>query len=63
MVRAVQASGRTGWYCRVLEDGGCFVAKVFRGPDAGALLGHMRLFFRDVLVAKPASSRNSSDCA
>lgn len=45
---------------RVLLPGGAFVAKVFRGPDSASLLSHVRLFFSDVVVAKPASSRASS---
>ena len=44
----------------VLEDGGCFVAKIFRGRDVGLLYGQLRLLFTRVSVAKPSSSRNSS---
>lgn len=44
----------------VLEDGGCFVAKIFRGRDVGLLYGQLRLLFNRVSVAKPSSSRNSS---
>jgi tRNA (cytidine32/guanosine34-2'-O)-methyltransferase len=44
----------------VLEDGGTFVAKIFRGRDVGLLYGQLRLLFDRVSVAKPSSSRNSS---
>ena len=44
----------------VLTEGGCFVAKIFRGRDVGLLYGQLRLLFRRVSVAKPSSSRNSS---
>eukprot|EP00884_Botryococcus_braunii_P002676 jgi/Botrbrau1/12409/Bobra.0229s0006.2 len=44
----------------VLRAGGTFVAKVFRGRDIGLLYAQLKIFFRDVTVAKPRSSRNSS---
>mmetsp|Transcript_17390 Transcript_17390/g.49783 ORF Transcript_17390/g.49783 Transcript_17390/m.49783 type:complete len:336 (-) Transcript_17390:221-1228(-) len=44
----------------VLQEGGCFVAKIFRGRDVGLLYGQLRLLFTRVSVAKPSSSRNSS---
>ena len=44
----------------VLTEGGCFVAKIFRGRDVGLLYGQLRLLFERVSVAKPSSSRNSS---
>ena len=44
----------------VLTEGGCFVAKIFRGRDVGLLYGQLRLLFGRVSVAKPSSSRNSS---
>ena len=44
----------------VLTEGGCFVAKIFRGRDVGLLYGQLRLLFDRVSVAKPSSSRNSS---
>lgn len=47
----------------VLERGGKFVAKVFRGRDLTLLVAQLRLFFDAVTVAKPSSSRvNSSEC-
>ena len=47
----------------VLNNGGKFVAKVFRGRDLTLLAAQLRLFFESVTVAKPASSRaNSSEC-
>lgn len=44
----------------VLQPGGAFVAKVFRGRDTTLLYAQFRVFFRDVVVAKPKASRNSS---
>mmetsp|Transcript_44572 Transcript_44572/g.53505 ORF Transcript_44572/g.53505 Transcript_44572/m.53505 type:complete len:378 (-) Transcript_44572:34-1167(-) len=44
----------------VLETGGTFVAKIFRGRDVGLLYAQCRLLFERVSVAKPSSSRNSS---
>ena len=44
----------------VLETGGAFVAKVFRGRDVSLLFAQFEVFFRDVVVAKPQSSRNQS---
>lgn len=46
---------------RILENGGTFVAKVFRGREAGLLGAQLRcLFAGEVVFAKPSSSRNSS---
>lgn len=44
----------------LLKPGGTFVAKVFRGRDVTLLYSQLRVFFADVVVAKPRSSRNSS---
>ena len=44
----------------VLKQGGNFVAKIFRGKDVTLLFAQLRLFFENVTVAKPKSSRNSS---
>ena len=44
----------------VLKIGGNFVAKIFRGKDVTLLFAQLKLFFDDVTVAKPRSSRNSS---
>lgn len=44
----------------VLKHGGTFVAKIFRGKDVTLLFAQLRLFFEQVTVAKPRSSRNSS---
>lgn len=44
----------------VLRKGGRFVAKIFRGRDISLLFSQLRIFFRQVLVSKPRSSRNSS---
>jgi tRNA (cytidine32/guanosine34-2'-O)-methyltransferase len=43
-----------------LKIGGSFVAKIFRGRDVSLLYSQFRCFFKDVTVAKPKSSRNSS---
>ncbi|XP_074926669.1 tRNA (cytidine(32)/guanosine(34)-2'-O)-methyltransferase [Chelonoidis abingdonii] len=44
----------------VLNKGGTFVAKIFRGKDVTLLYSQLRIFFPDVTCAKPRSSRNSS---
>lgn len=44
----------------ILMDGGKFVAKIFRGKDTNLLYSQLRVFFKRVSIAKPASSRNSS---
>jgi len=44
----------------VLREGGSFVAKIFRGRDVSLLYSQLRCFFKEVTVAKPKSSRNSS---
>ncbi len=44
----------------VLADGGVFVAKIFRGPNTDFLRAKLKLFFREVVVVKPKSSRNAS---
>jgi tRNA (cytidine32/guanosine34-2'-O)-methyltransferase len=44
----------------VLEEGGTFVAKIFRGPNVRLLYAQLRCLFERVSVAKPTSSRNSS---
>jgi tRNA (cytidine32/guanosine34-2'-O)-methyltransferase len=43
-----------------LQEGGAFVAKIFRGKDVGLLYAQTEVFFSHVVVAKPQSSRNSS---
>eukprot|EP01094_Clydonella_sp_ATCC50884_P030037 TRINITY_DN9638_c0_g1_i1.p1 TRINITY_DN9638_c0_g1~~TRINITY_DN9638_c0_g1_i1.p1 ORF type:complete len:295 (+),score=48.47 TRINITY_DN9638_c0_g1_i1:18-902(+) len=43
-----------------LRPGGSFVAKIFRGKDVSLLYEQLRVFFPEVSVAKPKSSRNSS---
>jgi len=45
---------------RVLRRGGALVAKVFRGRDIGLLYAQLKIFFAEVTIAKPKSSRNSS---
>lgn len=44
----------------VLRPGGKFVAKIFRGRNVDLLFAQLKLFFEDVIVAKPRSSRASS---
>ncbi len=43
-----------------LRPGGTFIAKIFRGKDISLLYSQLTTFFKDVTVAKPKSSRNSS---
>ncbi|DBA04528.1 TPA: hypothetical protein N0F65_011076 [Lagenidium giganteum] len=44
----------------VLEPGGTFVAKIFRGKEVSLLYAQLRRFFGNVTCAKPKASRNSS---
>ncbi|EQC25560.1 23S rRNA (-2'-O)-methyltransferase [Saprolegnia diclina VS20] len=44
----------------VLEEGGTFVAKIFRGKEVSRLYAQLALFFESVVCAKPKASRNSS---
>lgn len=44
----------------VLRPGGKFVAKIFRGRNVDLLFAQLKLFFEEVIVAKPRSSRASS---
>lgn len=44
----------------VLESGGTFVAKLFRGKDISLMIAQFRVFFEQVQVVKPKSSRTSS---
>ncbi|TDH67509.1 hypothetical protein CCR75_005280 [Bremia lactucae] len=44
----------------ILEAGGSFVAKLFRGKEVSLLFAQLRRFFSEVLCAKPKTSRNSS---
>ncbi|CAH1117095.1 unnamed protein product [Phaedon cochleariae] len=46
--------------CNVLKPGGTFVAKIFRGKDNDLLTNQLLALFKEVHVAKPSSSRNSS---
>ncbi|KAH7820984.1 putative S-adenosyl-L-methionine-dependent methyltransferases superfamily protein [Monocercomonoides exilis] len=45
---------------KLLRPGGKFVAKIFRGKDVAFMYTQLRVYFCDVVVAKPQSSRNSS---
>lgn len=44
----------------IIEKGGTFVAKIFRGFDITLMVAQFRLFFENVQVVKPKSSRMSS---
>ena len=44
----------------VLRVGGTFVAKIFRGRDISLLYSQLKVFFKQVTVVKPKSSRYSS---
>lgn len=44
----------------MVEEGGSFVAKVFRGRDVGKLYELLLTMFEEVYCAKPKASRNSS---
>lgn len=45
---------------QMLRKGGSFVAKVFRQKDSDLLYAQLKLYFSDITVVKPRSSRNSS---
>ncbi|CAI5743158.1 unnamed protein product [Hyaloperonospora brassicae] len=44
----------------ILEEGGTFVAKLFRGKEVSLLYAQLCRFFSHVTCAKPKTSRNSS---
>jgi tRNA (cytidine32/guanosine34-2'-O)-methyltransferase len=44
----------------MLKPGGAFVAKVFRQKDTDLLYSQLKIFFPDIVICKPRSSRNSS---
>lgn len=44
----------------IIEHGGTFVAKIFRNKDIRLMIAQFRLFFEQVYVVKPNSSRMSS---
>mmetsp|Transcript_8727 Transcript_8727/g.24059 ORF Transcript_8727/g.24059 Transcript_8727/m.24059 type:complete len:356 (-) Transcript_8727:110-1177(-) len=44
----------------LLREGGAFVTKIFRGKDVTLLYAQLKVFFDQVVCAKPKSSRNSS---
>lgn len=44
----------------ILKKGGTFIAKIFRGKDISLLVEQMNIFFDQVDIAKPRSSRDSS---
>ncbi|KAI1435454.1 FtsJ-like methyltransferase-domain-containing protein [Xylaria sp. CBS 124048] len=44
----------------VLKPGGKFVAKIFRGKNVDVLYAQLKIFFEQVHIAKPRSSRASS---
>jgi tRNA (cytidine32/guanosine34-2'-O)-methyltransferase len=44
----------------ILRPGGCFVTKMFRGPNTPFLVAKSEVFFEQVRVVKPKSSRNAS---
>lgn len=44
----------------VLHPGGCFVTKMFRGPNTAFLIAKSEVFFEQVRIVKPTSSRNAS---
>lgn len=46
--------------CMIIEEGGTFIAKIFRGEDISLMMAQLRQFFDQVQVVKPTSSRASS---
>lgn len=45
---------------QLLRSGGTFVAKIFRAKDCQLLYAQLKVYFPNVYIAKPKSSRNSS---
>jgi tRNA (cytidine32/guanosine34-2'-O)-methyltransferase len=44
----------------LLKPGGTFIAKIFRGRDTTLMYAQLKIFFKEVAIAKPRSSRNAS---
>ena len=44
----------------ILKKKGTFIAKIFRGKDVSLLYSQLKIFFNEVIISKPRSSRNSS---
>lgn len=44
----------------ILEEGGTFIAKIFRGRDITLMIAQLGTFFKQVIVVKPKSSRTTS---
>lgn len=44
----------------VLQKGGTFVAKIFRGKEVGKVYRVLQRFFKTVIISKPKACRNSS---
>lgn len=44
----------------IIERGGTFIAKIFRGEDVSLLVFQLRTLFKQVDIVKPSSSRASS---
>mmetsp|Transcript_4 Transcript_4/g.10 ORF Transcript_4/g.10 Transcript_4/m.10 type:complete len:338 (+) Transcript_4:173-1186(+) len=44
----------------ILEEGGTFVAKAFRGPNSCKLIQLLEVYFETVVMSKPKACRNSS---
>jgi len=42
---------------RLLKDDGNFVAKIFKGEEIGFLYSQFKLYFKEVRIVKPNSSR------
>ncbi|KAJ9581606.1 hypothetical protein L9F63_023214, partial [Diploptera punctata] len=46
--------------CNILIPGGTFLAKIFRGKGVPHLVSQFQSFFKEVIILKPSTSRNSS---
>ena len=44
----------------ILKIGGTFVAKIFKGKDVSLIWSQLKIFFKEVIITKPRSSRNAS---
>lgn len=45
---------------KLLITGGTFLGKIFRGRDVSLMVAQMKVYFKSVVIVKPAASRDSS---
>lgn len=59
-IQAQLLTAALGVTTHLLRPGGTFVTKIFRGKDMTFLNAQLKVFFHQVVCAKPKSSRNTS---